>query len=146
MRRGFRAVPEGALPRVVGYGLFLAAGTALLQLLDYQSLVRDNVRDFYIALVAAAFLAVGLAVGMRLVARPPATGDGNLKALDALGISPRELDVLRLLDAGRSNKEIARQLGISPNTVKTHVTRLYEKLDARRRTDAVAKARALGLL
>ena len=146
MRRGFNAVPDSFLLRAVGYGLFLAAGTALLQLLDYQSLVRDNVRDLYIALVAAAFLAIGLAVGMRLVARPPATGDGNPKALDALGISARELDVLRLLDAGRSNKEIARQLGISPNTVKTHVTRLYEKLDARRRTDAVAKARGLGLL
>jgi DNA-binding CsgD family transcriptional regulator len=131
---------------VLGYGAFLAAGTALLQLLDYQSLVRDNVRDLYIALVAAAFLAGGVALGMRLVARPLPISPGNPQAQAALGISGRELDVLRLLAGGQSNKEIARVLGISPNTVKTHVARLYEKLEARRRTDAVAKAQMLGLL
>jgi DNA-binding CsgD family transcriptional regulator len=134
------------LSRVLGYGAFLAAGTALLQLLDYQSLVRDNVRDLYIALVAAAFLAGGVAIGMRLMVRPQPVPPGNPRARAALGISDREVEVLRLLAGGQSNKEIARVLGISPNTVKTHVARLYEKLEARRRTDAVAKAQALGLL
>ena len=64
----------------------------------------------------------------------------------ALGISGRELEVLHALAAGQANKEIARSLGVSPNTVKTHVARLYEKLEAKRRTDAVARARALGIL
>ena len=135
-----------SLGRALGYGLFLAGGTALLQLLDYQSLVRDNVRDLYIALIAAAFLAGGVALGMRLVARPRPVPPGNPQAQAILGISDREVEVLRLLAAGQSNKEIARVLGISPNTVKTHVTRLYEKLEAKRRTDAVARAQALGIL
>jgi DNA-binding NarL/FixJ family response regulator len=54
--------------------------------------------------------------------------------------------VLQLLAAGQSNKEIARQLGVSPNTIKTHVSRLLEKLKARRRTEAIARARELGML
>ena len=68
------------------------------------------------------------------------------QAQAALKISERELEVLRELAAGLSNKEIAQRLSVSPNTVKTHVARLYEKLGARRRTDAILKARELGLL
>ena len=64
----------------------------------------------------------------------------------ALGISGRELEVLQALASGQANKEIARTLGVSPNTVKTHVARLYEKLGAVRRTDAVARARELGIV
>lgn len=64
----------------------------------------------------------------------------------SLGISERERVVLQQLAAGGSNKEIAQQLGISPNTVKTHVSRLFEKLGARRRTEAIQRARELGLL
>jgi DNA-binding CsgD family transcriptional regulator len=63
-----------------------------------------------------------------------------------LGISARENEVLELLAAGHSNKEIARLLGISPNTVKTHVASLMGKLDATRRTQAIQKARALEIL
>lgn len=135
------------LKRIAVYGMALAAGTAALQWLDYQRLVRSHVADAYTFLVAGAFLAAGIAIGMRALARPaPAPFDGKPRAQAALGISPRELAVLEQLAAGRSNKEIARALDVSPNTVKTHVARLYEKLDARRRTDAIAKARALGLL
>jgi DNA-binding CsgD family transcriptional regulator len=61
-------------------------------------------------------------------------------------MTPRELGVLKELAEGRSNKEIARRLGISPETVKTHLARLYERLGARRRTEAVLKARELGLI
>jgi DNA-binding NarL/FixJ family response regulator len=84
---------------------------------------------------------------MRLfgVAVPP-TPTGNPEAQAALGISPRELAVLRELAAGRSNKEIALALQVSPNTIKTHVARLFEKLDARRRTDAINRARELGIV
>ncbi len=78
--------------------------------------------------------------------RKPATFDGNPKALAALGISPRELAVLQALAGGRSNKEIAIALDVSPNTVKTHVANLFEKLEARRRTDAINRARELGIL
>lgn len=136
-----------ALKRIAAYGMLLAAGAFVLQWLDYQRLVRSHVGELYGFLIAAAFLALGIAIGMRLLARPaPAGFDGNPRAQAALGISARELAVLQHLSAGRSNKEIAAALHVSPNTVKTHVARLFEKLDARRRTEAIARARQLGLL
>ena len=137
----------GVWKRVAAYGAALAAGVLALQWLDYDQLARSRPGEIYIALIAAAFLALGILLGMRGFAAPkPARFDGNPKAVAALGISPRELVVLTELAAGRSNKEIARRLGVSPNTVKTHLARLYEKLDAERRTDAVNRARELGII
>jgi DNA-binding CsgD family transcriptional regulator len=133
--------------QAVLYGALLAIGALALQWLDYQRLVRAHPGDLYIFLIALAFLATGLFIGARVIAPPqPAPFDGNPRALDALGISPRELKVLEEIAAGRSNKEIARRLGVSPNTVKTHVARLFEKLEAKRRTDAIARARELGIV
>ena len=133
--------------RVAGYGAFLAIGTLALQWLDYQRLARSYPGDIYIFLIAAAFLALGVFVGIRLIGpRKPAPFDGNPKAQAALGLSPRELTVLHELAAGRSNKEIAANLKVSPNTVKTHVAQVYGKLGAKRRTDAINKARELGIV
>ena len=133
--------------RVVGYGALLAAGTVLLQWLDYQRLARMHSGDLYLFLIAAAFLVLGIVLGVRIFARPaPATFDGNPKAREALNLSDRELEVLHELAAGRSNKEIAARLHVSPNTVKTHVARLFQKLDARRRTEAIRRARELGIV
>src|SRR5689334_5745686 len=134
--------------QVLGYGALLAAGTLALQWLEYQRLARVHSGEFYLFLVAVAFLVLGVVIGVRAFGRapPPAPFDGNPNARDMLGISPRELEVLHELAAGRSNKEIADRLNISPNTVKTHVSRLFEKLDAERRTDAINKARELGLV
>jgi DNA-binding NarL/FixJ family response regulator len=133
--------------RAAAYGALLAAGTLALQWLDYQRLARAHAGDVYIALIALAFLGLGIHVGLRMagVARPAAF-DGNPKALAVLGISPRELMVLHEIAAGRSNKEIAARLHVSPSTVKTHVARLFEKLGANRRTDAIHKARELGIV
>ena len=101
----------------------------------------------YTFVIAAGFLALGVYIGARVIGRPqPSAFDGNAKAQAALGISPRELAVLHEIAAGRSNKEIAEQLNVSPNTVKTHVARLFEKLDASRRTEAINKARELGIV
>ena len=94
-----------------------------------------------------ALLALGIYIGSRVLhPRGPATFDGNPKAQAALGISARELTVLQALAAGQSNKEIAIALDVSPNTVKTHVSNLFEKLDAKRRTDAINRARELGIV
>jgi DNA-binding CsgD family transcriptional regulator len=129
------------------YGAALAVGALALQWLDYDRLAWSRPGDIYFALIAAAFLGLGILIGMRLFAGPkPAPFDGNPQAVTSLGISPRELVVLQELAAGRSNKEIARLLEISPNTVKTHLARLYEKLGAERRTDAVNRARELGII
>lgn len=133
--------------RAASYGITLAAGSFALQWLDYRYLARSHSGEIHIVLIAVAFLCLGIFVGARLLGRPkPAPFDGNPKALAALGISARELAVLQEIAAGRSNKEIAARLKVSPNTVKTHAARLFEKLGATRRVDAVNRARELGIV
>lgn len=133
--------------RAAIYGVLLAAGTLGLQWLDYLRLARMHSGDMYIFLVAVAFLALGVYIGAWVVgATRPVNSEGNPKAREALGISPSEMTVLQEIAAGLSNKEIAARLNISPNTVKTHAARLFEKLGAKRRTDAVKKARELGIV
>ncbi|WP_447725071.1 response regulator transcription factor [Sphingomonas koreensis] len=145
--RAIRVPRSGWWRQVLLYGVLLALGTALLQWLDYRWLAREHSTELYLLIVAGAFLAIGLLIGARVVGgTPPPRPDGNPIVQASLGISDREMTVLRELAAGHANKQIARNLGISPNTVKTHVARLFEKLGASRRTDALARARELGLL
>lgn len=132
--------------RIASYGAFLAGGTVALQWLDYQRMARMHSGDLYSFLIAAGFLALGVFVGMRLFGAKAPAFEGNPAAVASLGLSARELAVLAELAAGRSNKEIAARLGVSPNTVKTHVARLFEKLGAKRRTDAINRARELGIV
>lgn len=142
-----RRAPAPPWRSIGAYGTLLAAGTLALQWLDYQRLARAHFEDIYIALIAGAFLVLGIVIGIRVLAPArPAAFDGNPQAVAGLGISPRELAVLAELALGHSNKEIARRLAISPNTIKTHAARLYEKLGARNRTEAIARARDLGIL
>ncbi|ANP45206.1 helix-turn-helix transcriptional regulator [Candidatus Viadribacter manganicus] len=132
---------------VILYALGLAAGAFLLQWLQYNYLVRAFPSEIYIGLIAAAFAGLGVWAGMRLARRPnPATFEKNTAAIASLGITPREQEVLALLAAGKSNKEIASKLGVSPNTVKTQIASLYQKLEVQRRTQAVQKARELALI
>lgn len=133
---------------VLLYGAILAAGTFLLSWLDYQSLARTFAGEIQIFLVASLFLVLGLWAGSRLFAgrAVPSDFDGNPNAQRTLGLSAREMEVLGLLAEGLANKEIAERLSLSPNTVKTHVARILEKLGARRRTEALARARELGIL
>jgi DNA-binding CsgD family transcriptional regulator len=130
------------------YGALLAAGTFLLSWLDYQRFARSFAGEIQIFLVATLFLALGVWAGGRLFAgrAAPAEFDGNPDVQRTLGLSAREMEVLALLADGLANKEIAARLHVSPNTVKTHVARVLEKLGARRRTEALARARELGIL
>ena len=111
-------------------------------------MARAHPGDIYVFVIAAAFLALGVYIGARVIVRPapPPPFDGNSQVQQTLGISQRELDVLKQIAQGRYTKEIAAQLEVSPNTVKTHTARLFEKLSAKRRTDAINKARELGLV
>ena len=132
---------------VILYALGLAAGAFALQWLQYNYLVRVFSTEIYIGLIAVAFAGLGVWAGMRLARRPAsATFEKNTAAIASLGITVREQEVLGLLAAGKSNKEIADKLGISPNTVKTQVASLYQKLEVQRRTQAVQKARELALI
>jgi DNA-binding CsgD family transcriptional regulator len=132
---------------VLGWGLFLALGTLALQWLDYRRLSLTYTDNINLGLVALGFLGIGIYLGARVLNPiPPTEFDGNPQAVESLKISPRELTILQELAAGHANKEIAQRLGVSPNTVKTHIARLFEKLGAKRRTDAIHKARSLGIV
>ena len=133
---------------VLIYGIALAAGAVALQWLEYQIWARAHVGTVYVGLVAAAFLGLGIWVGRRLFHREPRASEfvPNELARSSLGITERERQVLQLLADGRSNKEIAARLGLSPNTVKSHVASLFEKLRVARRTQAIQLARELGLV
>ncbi|WP_293907021.1 response regulator transcription factor [Phenylobacterium sp.] len=129
------------------WALVLAAGAFALQWLQYQYLARAFPREIYIAIVGGGFAAGGVWVGWKLSSRTPAAPfQRNAAALASLGLTGQELRVLERLAAGQSNKEIARTLGLSPNTVKTHVANLFAKLGASRRTQAVNTARDLHLI
>jgi DNA-binding CsgD family transcriptional regulator len=136
------------LKTVLIYGFALAAGAVALQWFEYQIWARAHAGTIYVALIAAGFLGLGIWVGARLFHREPRSGPftPNERARSSLGITEREREVLQLLTDGRSNKEIAARLGVSPNTVKTHVARLFEKLQVARRTQAIGLARELGLV
>jgi len=129
------------------YGLILALGAAGLQWLEYRTVALTHPGSIYLTLAGASLLGLGVWVGAQ-VFRPKATVafELNLKAQASLGITTREFEVLGMLAAGHSNKDIARRLDLSPNTVKTHIARLFEKLEAQRRTEAVLRARELHLI
>jgi NarL family two-component system response regulator LiaR len=115
---------------IVLWALVLAAGAFALEWLQYQYLVRLFSEQIYIAIIAAGFAAGGIWVGWKLTARPaPGPFARNDAALTALGLTGQEMKVLVLLAAGQSNKEIAQTLGLSPNTVKTHIANLFAKLE-----------------
>ena len=135
------------LRTILIYGALLAAATLTLQWLEFRFLVMSHAMEVYVALVAMIFLGLGIWVGVRVFHRTPeGPFEPNTAAQETLGISARELEVLELLAAGRSNKEVAAQLEVSPNTVKTHVARLFEKLEVSRRTEAILRARELGMI
>jgi DNA-binding NarL/FixJ family response regulator len=133
--------------QAVLYGLALGALALLLDWLDYSHAMRLHSTEFYVVCVAVLFAAVGLWAGNRLTPAPRATAFvANDAAIASTGISAREMEILRLVAAGQSNKVIARTLSISPNTVKTHVSHVFEKLEVASRTQAVERARSLDIL
>ncbi len=131
---------------IILYGIALAGLAFILEWLDYKHTVHAWSTEFYVTCIAVVFVMLGIWVGNRLTARPRGAFARNDAAIASLGISARECEVLDMLAAGHANKVIARRLDISPNTVKTHVARLYEKLEVASRTQAIGKARALDIL
>ena len=129
------------------YATGLAVLAGLLQFIEFQYAVRVLPGNFYVFLIALLFTGLGVWAGWKLTAKPrPGPFQPNQKAIDYLGISERELEVLQLLEQGLSNQKIADTIFVSANTVKTHLRHLYEKLDVSTRTEAVRKARELRLI
>lgn len=129
------------------YAIALALAAMALEWLQARFLVGALSTPLYIALLAAGFGALGIWAGRRIAAAPrPPTFVRNAAAVRSLGLTPRECDILDRLATGQSIKELARSLQVSPNTVKTHVARVYEKLGVGRRVQAIEKARQLALI
>ena len=129
------------------YSIALAAAATVLQWAEYRYLAHAFPFEIYLALVAVAFLALGAWAARQLTPRPaPAMFEVNQAAIRSLGLTPRECEILERLASGQSNKELARALAISPNTVKTHLASLYAKLEVRNRIEAIEKARWLVLI
>ena len=129
------------------YALGLSAAALLLSWLEYRYVTRIYAGEVYVILIAIGFTALGGWAGWRLTRRAPAAPfEVNRAALASLRITEREHETLVALADGLSNKEIARRFDVSPNTVKTQVSSLYEKLEVSRRTQAIQKARDLTLI
>ncbi len=133
---------------VILYALALALAVTGLEWLEYRYVTRAFSTEIYIVLLAAGFVGLGLWAGHRLTRRraPQPGFERNDAAIRSLGLTPRECELLDLLASGQSTKEMARQLGISPNTAKTHLASIYEKLAVQRRIQAIHKARELALI
>ena len=139
------------------YGLLGGLLIAALKLVEYRYLVVDHSVEIYGGIVAGIFSALGIWLGLKLtrprvhvvVKEVPVAHQSfvfNSEKQEQLGITPRELEILSQIAAGLSNKEIADKLYVSENTVKTHTASVFEKLNARRRTQAVQLAKEAGLL
>ena len=139
------------------YGLVGGVLITLLKLMEYRFLVVERSLEIYGGLVAAVFAALGIWLGLKLtrpvekvVVREIPVREAafvlNQRKLEELEITPRELEILQLIAQGLSNREIAERLFVSENTVKTHSSRLFDKLSARRRTQAVQLGKELGLI
>ena len=135
---------------VLIYGAALAVLVMVLKYVEYRFLVRDLSLEFYIGVVAMLFTGLGIWLGPRLTRRKPAIAAipfvFNESEMLRRGISKREHDVLELIANGHSNQEIADKLFVSVNTIKTHTSNLFLKLEVSRRTQAIQKAKELSLI
>ena len=142
------------------YGLLGGVLITLLRVVEYRYLVLEHSLELYGGIIALVFAVVGIALGQKLtrervvsrevrVEVPVARSEPFVRdqaRVAALEITPRELEILDAIAAGLSNREIAERLFVSENTVKTHAARLFSKLSAQRRTQAVQRAREAGLI
>ena len=150
------------MKHVILYGVAGGVLIALLKFIEYQHFIRVYPTEVYGGALAVIFTAIGIYLGLRwhrakevivvkevhvpMPAAPQEPFAVNQESLAELGITPREHEILTLIAAGLSNREIGERLFVSENTVKTHSSRLFEKMSVNRRVQAVQKGRELGLI
>ncbi|MEM8895531.1 MAG: response regulator transcription factor [Bacteroidota bacterium] len=134
--------------RALSYGLLLSALLAGLKLVQYYFFSYRIDLEFYMSIIAALFLGMGLWVGYHVFSSRSKEAPEHLElgVGDNDVLSDREMEVLLEIAKGQTNQEIADSLFVSLNTVKTHVSNIYVKLNVSRRTQALAKAKSLNLL
>ncbi|AFK03987.1 ATP-dependent transcriptional regulator, MalT-like, LuxR family [Emticicia oligotrophica DSM 17448] len=139
------------------YGVSLALLLFFLKWIELRFIIINHALEIYIGLIALLFTALGIWLAMKLVRPKVETKiieksivlndfQFNEAAMIELGLSKRELEVLQLMATGLSNQEIAEKLFVSLNTIKTHSSKVFEKMDVKRRTQAVEKAKRLSLI
>ncbi len=145
---------------IILYGSSLALLLFLLRWLELRFLILTHAQDVYNGAIAVIFTLLGIWIALKITKpkketvvvektiylKPEKEFVLNQTMLDELNLSPREMEVLELMAKGMSNAEIAEKLFVSLNTIKTHSSKLYEKLEVKRRTQAVEKARQLSLI
>jgi DNA-binding CsgD family transcriptional regulator len=144
---------------IILYGSSLALLLFLLRWLEFRFLILDHALDIYIGIIAAIFTGLGIWLAIKLIKpktktiivekeiyrNASAEFILNEAELEKLALSKRELEVLQHMAKGLSNQEIAGQLFVSLNTIKTHSSKVFEKLEVKRRTQAVEKAKRLNI-
>ena len=150
-----RVSKKQTLVHVLIYGLCGGVLIVVLRWIEFRFLIVEHSIEIYGGLIAVLFAGVGIWLGLKLTrkkevvvvkevpSRPFALNEDRLKDL---GITKRELEILELIAQGLSNREIAEKLFVSENTVKTHSSRLFDKLSAKRRTQAVQIGKEMGLI
>ena len=146
------------------YGLCGGLLIVVLRLIEYRFLVLERSIEIYGGLIALFFVSLGIWLGLKLTKNQVVVKEVPIEVpveirvptsepfvldqvkLQQLGITARELEILELIAGGLSNREIAEKLFVSENTVKTHSSRVFEKLSAKRRTQAVQIGKDLGLI
>ncbi|MBC7843206.1 MAG: response regulator transcription factor [Gemmatimonadaceae bacterium] len=143
------------------YGALGGVLIVALQLIEYRYLVITHSYEIYGGIIAIIFVSLGIWLGMTLTGRPerivvqevevrvpaePVAFSADPARREAMGVTKRELEILGLMADGLSNKEIADRIFVSENTVKTHSSRLFDKLGARRRTQAIQVGKSSGLI
>ncbi|MFT3795486.1 response regulator transcription factor [Flavobacterium sp.] len=150
-------MPFSKHKQVIYYGLTLALLLFVLRWLELRYVIFSHGFEIYAGAIAVIFTALGVWLAAKLTQPktivvekqtivPVAEFVFNATECEALGISKRELEVLQLMAKGMSNNEIAAELFVSLNTIKTHGARLFEKLEVNRRTQAVEKAKRIRLI
>jgi len=154
------------IKNILFYAAAMAVLLALLQWMQFKLMVIDHATEIYITGIAVIFTFIGIWLAKKLAlpktemiretvvvekkvmvyrsVQEPFLPD--IKMIGRLGISQREMEVLQLMASGATNQEIANQLFVSLNTIKTHTSRLFEKLDVKRRTQAIEKAKRLNII